>query len=110
MSINGWRVMWLITVYDCPVGTAEARHDYTVFRRKLLNYAFSQVQYSLYVRHFPTLASAEAMIERLKKQIPADAKVAFMLMTDKQYSMTREFLGPEPKQQRPNAPQQILLI
>ncbi|AJD47356.1 CRISPR-associated Cas2 family protein [Isoalcanivorax pacificus W11-5] len=102
--------MWLIAVYDCPMTTPEARHDYTVFRKRLLNHAFIQVQYSLYVRHFPTMAAAEAMIQRLKHQIPPGAKVAFMLMTDKQYGMTREFLGPRPYQHRPDAPEQIMLI
>lgn len=49
MGVNGWRVMWVICVYDCPMTDAEARHDYTVFRKCLLQENFVQLQNSLYV-------------------------------------------------------------
>ncbi|HEX5057604.1 MAG TPA: CRISPR-associated endonuclease Cas2 [Gammaproteobacteria bacterium] len=110
MAINGWRVVWILASFDCPVGTAEERHDYTVFRRTLLKENFTQHQFSVYLKHFPTLAAAQAQIERLRPYIPEDAHVAFFFVTDKQYGMTKEFIGPKRSKNRPDAPEQLLLI
>jgi CRISPR-associated protein Cas2 len=110
MGVNGWRVMWVIAVYDCPMIDAEARHDYAAFRKRLLRENFVQLQNSLYVRHFPTLATAEAAIQRLRTDIPPGAQVAFFLVTDKQYGMTREFFGPRPTKKKPDLPEQIELF
>ena len=110
MAINGWRVMWVIAVYDCPMVEREERHDYTVFRRSLLQENFFQLQNSLYLRHFPTMAVAEAMIQRIRLGIPAGAQVAFFLVTDKQYGMTREFFGNKSTRKKPNMPEQVELF
>lgn len=110
MAANGWRIMWIIAVYDCPMTSSEARHDYTIFRRNLLQENFFQLQNSLYVRHFPTMATAEACIQRLKISIPTDAQVAFFLVTDKQYGMTQEFFGTKASKNKPDAPEQIALF
>jgi CRISPR-associated protein Cas2 len=110
MGVNGWRVMWIIAVYDCPMTDAEARHDYTIFRKCLLRENFVQLQNSLYVHHFPTIAAAEATIWRLKGNIPAGAQVAFFLVTDKQYGMTLEFFGQAPTKKKPEMPEQIGLF
>ncbi len=110
MPINGWRVMWLIAVYDCPVTTVEQRRAYTRFRRCLLKVNFIQHQFSVYARHFPTLAAAEAMIRRLQPAVPEGAHVAFFLLTDKQYGMTREFFGAVKTRKRPSEPLQIELF
>jgi CRISPR-associated protein Cas2 len=102
--------MWVIAVYDCPMVEAEQRHDYTVFHRTLLQANYLQLQNSLYAKHFPTMAAAEASIQRLKYGIPEGAKVAFFLMTDKQYAMTREFYGTQSTKKQLNVPEQIELF
>lgn len=110
MSRNGWRIVWLITVYDCPMTSPQARQDYTVFRRELLRENFMQLQNSLYVRNYPSMAAAESAVSRLKPSVPSEAKVAFFLLTDKQYGLTREFFGPRPSKKRPDLPEQIGLF
>lgn len=109
-SRNGWRIMWVVAVYDCPTTSCEARHDYGVFRNSLLRENFVQLQKSVYVRHYPTMAKAEAAILRLSKGIPTDAQVAFFLVTDKQYGLTREFLGARSTESKPDLPEQIGLF
>ena len=93
-----------------PPWEREERRDYTLFRKSLLQENFFQLQYSLYVRHFPTLAIAEATIQRMRLGIPAGAQVAFFLVTDKQYAMTREFFGPKSTRKKPNQPEQVELF
>jgi CRISPR-associated protein Cas2 len=88
----------------------EARHDYAVFRKCLLQENFVQLQNSLYIHHFPTLAVAEATIMRLRTDIPEGAQVAFFLVTDKQYGMTREFFGQSLTRKKPDMPEQVELF
>lgn len=102
--------MWVIAVYDCPMTEREERHDYNAFRRSLLQANFYQLQYSLYVRHFPTMALAEATIQRIRLGIPPGAQVAFFLVTDKQYAMTREYFGQKSTRKKPNQPEQVELF
>lgn len=107
MAINGWRVMWVLAVFDCSVVTTEEVRAYTQFRKHLLRENFIQHQYSVYLKHFPTMAAAQAEIDRLKPSVPDGAHVAFFLLTDKQYGLTREFFGKDAKKVAPDAPEQI---
>lgn len=102
--------MWVIAVYDCPMTTAQARHDYTHFRKTLLKENFYQLQNSLYVRHYPTKELADGAVHRFKGNIPEDAKVSFFLITDKQYAMSREFFGPKQKKLSAEMPEQVELF
>lgn len=110
MGINGWRVMWVLAVFDCPVTTKEEVRAYTQFRKQLLKENFVQHQYSVYLKHFPTMSAAQAEIDRLKPAVPEGAHVAFFMLTDKQYGLTREFFGKNAKKMAPDAPEQIELF
>jgi CRISPR-associated protein Cas2 len=107
---NGWRIVWLIVVYDCPMTEREERRDYTIFRKKILQENFLQLQYSLYARHFSTYAQATAVIARMQNNVPPGASVSFFFVTDKQWAMTQEFYGPKKTMQKPNEYEQISLF
>lgn len=102
--------MWLVAIYDCPVKTPEQRRAYQQLHDRLLSENFTRHQYSVYVRHFPTLAAAEAMAARLGQQTPDDAQLAFYFLTDKQYGMTREYFGKQTATKKPVKPLQIELF
>ena len=110
MAINGWRAMWIIAVYDCPMTQEEQRHDYNQFRRLVLQENFIQLQFSVYARHFASMETAQAAIKRLARCIPEGAKVAFFLITDKQFGMTREFFGPRRTAKSVSKPEQVELF
>ena len=110
MGINGWRVMWVLTVFDVPVVTREEVRAYTQFRKRLLQENFIQHQYSVYLKHCPTMAAAQAEIDRLRPTVPEGGHVAFFMLTDKQYGLTREFFGKNATKTAPNAPEQIELF
>ena len=110
MSANAWRIVWVMAAYDAPVTTSEARRAYAVFRKLLLKNNFTQHQYSIYLRHCPTFAVADALVNRLGPEAPKDAHVSFFLLTDKQYGMTREFLGGKKTKKRPSEPCQVALF
>lgn len=89
--------MWLVVMFDLPVGTQAERRAATRYRNLLLDEGFVMKQWSVYLRYFDTRAKAEAAAERLGKQAPPMGSVSMMFLTDKQYGMTRNYEGPMPK-------------
>ncbi len=109
MSLNGWRIMWLICAFDTPTHTKKQRRAYTDFRKKLLEDGFFMLQYSVYMRHFPTLEKAKSETIRLQKKIPHDGHITFFFMTDKQYGMSINFYGKQ-TEILPQKQEQLLLF
>lgn len=50
----GWRTVWVLALFDLPVGTAHQRRSYARFRKDLLEDGFTMMQYSVYQRHWTT--------------------------------------------------------
>ena len=70
MRLSGYRIMWLFTYFDLPVETKADRKAYTDFRKALLKDGFTMLQYSVYIRHCPSMESTEAHIRRIEKALP----------------------------------------
>lgn len=56
------------------------------------------------------MAAAQAEINRLKPNVPDEGHVAFFMLTDKQYGLTREFFGKNATKRAPDEPEQIQLF
>lgn len=93
MKPNSWRLMWVVAVFDLPTQTKIQRKRYAGFRKLLLHNGFSMMQFSVYVRNMPTMQQAQAVVKRLGPQTPPQGKCAFLLITDKQYGLTKNFYG-----------------
>ena len=111
MKINSWRLMWVVAVFDFPTQTKLQRKYYAGFRKLLLRNGFSMMQFSVYVRNMPTIHQAQSLIKQLGPQTPPQGKCAFMLITDKQYGMTKNFYGPSLRQEKiPKKYEQLILF
>jgi CRISPR-associated protein Cas2 len=51
--------MWVMVMFDLPVGSKEDRKNYSQFRKKLLENGFRIMQYSVYARPCFTDETAE---------------------------------------------------
>lgn len=103
--------MWVVAVFDLPTQTKAQRKRYAGFRKLLLHHGFSMMQFSVYVRNVPTIQQAQAMVRRLGPQTPPQGKCAFMLITDKQYGLTKNFYGPLIRQEKiPKKYDQLILF
>ena len=101
MLVNGYRCMWVLTMFDLPTDTKQARRDYTLFRKFLLQDGFTQMQYSVYIRHCPSKENAEVHLTRIERHLPPDGEVRVIAVTDKQFERMRVFLG---KMRKPPEP------
>ena len=90
--------MWILVMFDLPVDTDEARREYTLFRRQLLNDGFMMHQYSVYGRHCPSEENAQVHIRRVEASLPPDGQVRILSITEKQFERMHIFYG---KMRRP---------
>jgi CRISPR-associated protein Cas2 len=92
--------------FDLPVETKKQRRAYARFRKDLLEDGFSMMQYSVYYRHCASHENAVVHVNRMGKCVPAEGEVRFMVITDKQFSKIRTFVG-RARQAMPDAPAQM---
>lgn len=85
--------MWILTMFDLPVDTKEARHLYSKFRKHLLEDGFTMLQFSVYARHCASEDNAAVHILRVERNLPPDGEVRIITITDKQFERMRVFWG-----------------
>ncbi len=85
--------MWVITMFDLPVDTKEARRAYALFRKGLKQDGFVMLQYSVYARACPSEENAEAHRRRVRQMLPSDGEVRIITLTDKQFERMEVFFG-----------------
>ena len=93
MSFGGYRSMWIITMFDLPTDTDEARKAYRDFRKSLMDDGFLMLQYSVYGRHCPSEENAVVHQKRVKTFLPDDGEVRVLTITDKQFERMKVFYG-----------------
>ena len=103
--------MWLFTTFDLPTATKSERHEYAIFRRKLLALGFSMLQFSVYAKFCQTRRSAAQHQKWVKEIVPPRGEVRTFMVTDMQYLQMQVFRSetlldcpPEEK------PEQIMLF
>ena len=98
--------MWIIVLFDLPTDTKRARKAYSNFRGKLLDDGFVMMQYSVYMRHCPSIENAKVHGAKINKILPNDGEVRIVTITDSQFARIEVFHG---KRRAPieNAPEQI---
>lgn len=108
-SLSGYRLMWLIVMFDLPVGEPEERKAATDFRLALLDEAFTMAQFSIYMRHCTSQAQVDALSRRVVAALPSGGKVDLLVITDKQYENIRSFRQRIPLA-APENPEQFVLL
>lgn len=89
--LSGYRLMWMIVMFDLPVREREERKAAHDFRLTLLDEGFSMAQFSVYFRFCPGQAVADALIQRVASALPEGGKVDFLFITDRQYENIQSY-------------------
>ncbi len=82
----GYRLMWVLVMFDLPVETSEQRKAANGFRKHLLDIGFERCQYSVYLRFVEGRDQADTMTRRVQAGLPGGGKVYVLFFTDKQYA------------------------
>ena len=83
--LSGYRLMWIIALFDLPVMTKVERKKASKFRNDLLDLGFEMVQFSVYMKHCAGKEQAEVIQNRIKVEVPNYGNVKLLQITDKQF-------------------------
>ena len=108
-ALTGYRMMWMMVIFDLPVGTKGERRAATRFRNFLLDQGFAMSQFSVYMRFCGGKDQAEAYTKRIARSLPKTGLVQILGFTDKQYENIISFDGRTRKPGNRN-PQQYVLF
>ena len=106
--LSGYRIMWMMVLFDLPVGSRKERKAATGFRNFLLDQGFEMAQFSVYVRHTSGKEAVAALTRKVEKSLPQSGKVDILQFTDKQYENIVSFKGRGRGVQRKNPDQLVL--
>ena len=91
--MSGFRIMWLMVMFDLPVTEKGQRKEATDFRNGLLDLGFEMVQFSVYTRFCSGQSKVMTYQKKIEKLLPDGGKVKIIAFTDKQYEFIRTFEG-----------------
>lgn len=85
-EISGYRLMWLVALFDLPVLTKAQRKDAADYRKLLLSKGFQMAQLSVYFKFCYDKEQAEVVTREVAKRVPEGGRVDVISITDRQYS------------------------
>lgn len=85
--------MRILVMFDLPVVSVQERRDYTLFRKYLVKSGFLMMQESIYCKLAQNTVAADAIIENVRKNKPAQGLVQVLKITEKQFSKIEYIVG-----------------
>jgi CRISPR-associated protein Cas2 len=107
--LSAYRFMWLLVMFDLPVGTKSERRAATKFRQSLLDRGFEMSQYSIYMRFCAGKEQADKRTREIGKLAPSSGKVHVLAVTDRQFERMAVFRSRRRGKGR-SAPNQLKLF
>ncbi len=107
--LTGYRLMWMVVMFDLPVVEKAERKAATEFRNSLLDMGFEMTQFSVYMRFCTSPAQVDTYCKQVEAALPHEGKVNILQFTDKQYERILSFHG-QAKQPAEKAPDQFDLF
>ena len=107
--LSGYRLMWMMVIFDLPVVTEEERREANNFRKFLLDQGFDRCQLSVYLRFCSGKEQAQVYTRRVQSALPPSGDVQIIYFTDNQYENIVSFRGPTRQPANKN-PEQFTLF
>lgn len=107
--LTGYRLMWMVVMFDLPVAERAERKAATEFRNKLLDMGFEMSQFSVYMRFCTSPAQVDTYGKQVESALPEGGKVNILQFTDKQYERIVSYHG-KAKQPANKTPDQFDLF
>ena len=108
-TLTGYRIMWMLVMFDLPVGTKVERKGATKFRKYLLDQGFEMSQFSVYLRFCSGKEHTARLTRDIQGHLPKGGQVDILCFTDKQYENIISFRGRTRQPDRRNPEQFVLL-
>jgi len=108
-GLSAYRFMWLLVMFDLPVGTKVERRAATKFRQWLLDQGFEMSQFSVYLRFCVGKEQVDRRVRDIAKNVPPKGCVHVLSVTDRQFEHMAVFRGQSRSRGR-SAPNQLELF
>jgi CRISPR-associated protein Cas2 len=77
--------MWIMLMFDLPVGTKKQRNSASRFRNDLIEAGYQRLQWSVYGRFCPTVQKAKRDGQAALAKVPPDGECRVLYLTDHQW-------------------------
>ena len=102
--------MRLIVFFDLPVISKVDRRNYTRFRSFLLRDGYNMLQFSIYSRLCNGLDNVDKHLRRMESELPPQGSIRTLVLTDKQFSRMRLWVGEATVHEKKVDAQQLVLL
>lgn len=107
--LSGYRLMWILVMFDLPTDTRSQRKAAGDFRKFLLDEGFERSQFSVYARFVNGKEAFETRVGRIERALPSLGDVQILNFTDRQYQNIIHFSNQYRRKARKN-PHQLVLF
>lgn len=107
--LSGYRIMWILVMFDLPTDTKPQRKAATGFRNFLLDEGFERSQFSVYARFVNGKEAFQTRVSRIARNLPDNGDVQILNFTDRQYRDIVHFSDQGRRRARKN-PEQLVLF
>ena len=107
--LSGYRLMWMLVMFDLPTDTKPQRKAATDFRNFLLDQGFERSQFSVYARFVNGKEAFRTRVGRIERNIPEMGDIQILSFTDRQYRDIIHFSDQGRRPAREN-PEQLVLF
>ena len=108
-EVSGYKLMWMMVMFDLPTSTVKERKNYNIFRNALLDNGFSMSQYSVYFRFCGEKECCEKYVRMIKRYAPPEGDISILFFTDKQFGQIINIINRE-YGRMPDIPEQLVLF
>lgn len=106
--LSGYRLMWILVMFDLPTDTQKQRKAADDFRNFLLDEGFERSQFSIYARFINGKGALESRSGRIERALPDKGDVRILSLTDRQYRDIVHFSDQRRRRARENPSQLVL--
>lgn len=107
--LSGYRIMWVMVMFDLPVFTSTERRKASRFRTDLRDMGFKMLQFSVYWKHVSGKDGVKAICNKIESVVPSTGSVDILQITDKQYETIISYRKATRSESRKN-PAQLALF
>ncbi len=107
--LSGYRIMWILVMFDLPTDTKHQRKSATEFRNFLLDEGFERSQFSVYARFVNGKEAFRTRVNRIERNLPEKGDIQVLNFTDRQYRDIVHFSDQGRRAARRN-PEQLALF
>lgn len=107
--LSGYRIMWILVMFDLPTESKPQRKAATDFRHFLLDEGFERSQLSVYARFVNGKEAFQTRVRRIERNLPPQGDVQVLNFTDRQYRDIVHFSDQGRRRAKEN-PEQLVLF